>query len=66
MKEERVRDEPEGQLDTPDARAEGTVAADETADAPSERERLQAGEQRGTSAGPFDPDATSAGAEPPR
>ena len=63
--EEPVRDEPEGQLDTPDARAEGTVAADETADAQSERERLQEGEERGTSAGAFEPDATSAGAEPP-
>lgn len=59
-----VRDESEGQLDTPDARAEGSVAAEEAADPPSERERLQEGEQRGTSAGPFEPDATSAGAEP--
>ena len=59
-----MRDEPEGQLDTPDARAEGSVAP--AGDPPeSERERLQEGEERGTSDGPFDPEATSAGADAP-
>lgn len=61
-----MRDEAEGQLDTPDARAEGVVAETGSEEPETEHERLQEGEQRGTSAGPFDPDATSAGAEPPR
>ena len=59
-----MRDERERQLDTPDARTDGSVAP--AGDAPEgERERLQEGEERGTSHGPFEPDATSAGADAP-
>ncbi len=55
-------------LETPAAQLDGSVARDpqDPDNPPTERERLEEGEQRGTSAGPFNPDGTSAGAEPPR
>ncbi len=59
-----MRDEPEGQLD-PDARADGAPIDAGDSASETESERLQEGEQRATSAGPFQPGATSAGAEPP-